>query len=373
MKKSMILCALLLVVPLWAAAQEAIHFVAGTPAQPGLSQKTIDALRLKTEQILARNNAGAAPAHGAFVLQPELRLGEVKKTEGLLREVTLVGGEFSLTARNRYDGSIYGTAVIEVQGDAAGSREEALSSLISGIKVTDPAFVRFIRTTRKRIAEHYEQNCPAILKQAQALVAAGKGEEASDYLSAVPATAPCYDEVIALLERLYKDKPVDAPRLPDAAPTDPAPEAQPVPAEPVEEATPDPAAPQPEADPQTEYKVAVSCDDLTFELVACEGNETAEAIRIYVRFTNTGATNDGATIRMTSAIAPNGATFTNFSQVEVKGCTSWTYGNKMPKGVKIGKVFEIKRVRSAFDALSYVEMMVDDCKVIIRDLPVKWK
>ena len=233
MKKSMILCALLLVVPLWAAAQETIHFVAGTPAQPGLSQKTIDALRLKTEQILARNNAGADPAHGAFVVQPELRLGEVKKTEGLLREVTLVGGEFSLTARNRYDGSIYGTAVIEVQGDAAGSREEALSSLISSIKVTDPAFVRFIRTTRKRIAEHYEQNCPAILKQAQALMAAGKGEEASDYLTAVPATAPCYDEVIALLERLNKNKPQEAPRLPDATPTTPVPEAQPAPAEPV--------------------------------------------------------------------------------------------------------------------------------------------
>ncbi len=67
--------------------------------------------------------------------------------------MTLVTGEFSLTARNKYDDSVYGTTVNEVQGDATGSKDDAIASLISGIKVTDPAFVRFIRTTRKRIAD----------------------------------------------------------------------------------------------------------------------------------------------------------------------------------------------------------------------------
>ena len=131
--------------------------------------------------------------------------------------------------------------------------------------------------------------------------------------------------------------------------------------------------PQPETTPLPECKISVSCNDLSFELVSCEGNETAESIRIYARFTNTGVTNNSATIRMTSAIDPNGATFTNFSQVETNGCTSWTYGNKMPKGIKIGKVFEIKGVNSPCATLSYVEITVDNCKVIIHNLPVVWK
>lgn len=166
MKKNRFLWALLLLVSLGAAAQDNIHFVAGTPTQKGLSQKNMDALKLKVEQIIARNNAGTASLYNAFVIQPELVLGETKKTEGLLRDVTLVTGEFSLTARNKYDDSVYGTAVIEVQGDATGSKDDAIASLISDIKVTDPAFVRFIRTTRKRIADFYQQNCPVIIKKA---------------------------------------------------------------------------------------------------------------------------------------------------------------------------------------------------------------
>ena len=349
MKKNRFLWALLLLVSLGAAAQDNIHFVAGTPTQKGLSQKNMDALKLKVEQIIARNNAGTASLYNAFVIQPELVLGETKKTEGLLRDVTLVTGEFSLTARNKYDDSVYGTAVIEVQGDATGSKDDAIASLISGIKVTDPAFVRFIRTTRKRIADFYQQNCPVIIKKAEVLIDAGLLNEAADYLSIVPETVPCYDEVLGILQKIGKREPQESP------------------------VTPEPVVVQPEKSPLPECKISVSCNDLSFELVSCEGNETAESIRVYARFTNTGVTNNSATIRMTSAIDPDGATFTNFSQIETNGCTSWTYGNKMPKGVRIGKVFEIKGVSTPCATLSYVEMTVDNCKVIIHNLPVDWK
>lgn len=376
MKKNLILWTLLFVVSLGAAAQENIHFVAGTPTQKGLSQKNKDALKLKVKQIIARNNAGAASLYNAFVIQPELVLGATKKTEGLLRDVTLVTGEFSLTARNKYDDSVYGTAVIEVQGDAAGNQEEAIASLISGIKVTDPAFVRFIRTTRKRIAEFYDQNCPAIVKKARVLIDAGMIEEAADYLSVVPETVPCYSEVLDMLQEIGKQLPPATPDAPEPVSEEPvsqepAPEVQPAVPEPV--VAPEPVAAQPEPAPLPECKISVSCSDLSFELVSCEGNETAESIRIYGRFTNTGVTNNSATIRMTSAIDPDGATFTNFSQIETNGCTSWTYGNKMPKGVRIGKVFEIKGVNTPCATLSYVEISVDNCKVIIHNLPVVWK
>lgn len=386
MKKNRFLCAiLLLAASLGATAQDNIHFVAGTPAQNGMSAKNLSALKLKVEQIIARNNAGAASATNPFIIQPELVVGETKKTEGLLRDVTLVMGELSLTARNKFDGSVYGTAVIEVQGDATGSADEAISSLISGIKVTDPAFVRFIRTSRKRIAEFYDQNCATILKKGQALVAAGSIQEAADYLAAVPATAPCYDEVIAQLE-------VIGTQLPQQVPTDPvmAPEpdmadepvlpelnSDPIADEPMTAPEPivddsEPIIDEPQAPALPRCKISVSCNDLLFELVSCQGNETGGTIRIHARFINTEATNNGATIRMTSAIDPDGATYSHFSQVEAKGCTPWVYGNKMPKGIKVGKVFEIRGVNSPCDFLSYVEISVDRCKVIIHNLPVEW-
>lgn len=390
MKKNTLFCFLLLLLALSASAQEEIHFVAGMPAQNGMPANAVNALKLKVEQIIARNNAGATSVHNAFVIQPELVLGETKKTEGLLRDVTLVTGEFSLTARNKYDGSVYGTVAIDVQGDATGSKDAAISSLISSIKVTDPAFVRFIRTTRKRIAEFYASNCPAILQKARGMVAAGTPAEAADYLSALPATAPCYEEATALLAEiggvLSQGNPLPAdPAYGEPGITAPAPEIEPMTdAEPVTApdpfAAPDPTdAPDPAALPESashplaDCKISISCSDLSCELVSCEGNETAQSIRLYARFINNGVANNSATIRMTSAIDPAGATFTRFSLVETNGCTSWTYGNKMPKGVRIGKVFEIGGVHTPSDVLAYVEISIDNCKVILRNLPVEWK
>lgn len=401
MKKNTLFCFLLLLFALNASAQEEIHFVAGMPAQNGMPANAVNALKLKVEQIIARNNAGATSVYNAFVIQPELVLGETKKTEGLLRDVTLVTGEFSLTARNKYDDSVYGTVVVEVQGDATGSKDAAISSLISSIKVTDPAFVRFIRTSRKRIAEFYAQNCPAILKKARGMVAAGTLSEAADYLAGVPATAPCYEEATALLAEIggpqlqgnplpddpaYGEPGISAP-APEIEPmldADPMPHAEPTAApDPFSAPAPDdvsdspsasePSASVPASHPLADCKISVSCSDLACELVSCEGNETAQSIRLYARFTNNGVANNSATIRMTSAIDPDGSTFTRFSQVEANGCTSWTYGNKMPKGVRIGKVFEIGGVHSPCDVLSYVEISIDNCKVILRNLPVVWK
>ena len=100
MKKNRFLWALLLLVSLGAAAQDNIHFVAGTPTQKGLSQKNMDALKLKVEQIIARNNAGTASLYNAFVIQPELVLGETKKTEGLLRAVNENSPVTSVTSRS---------------------------------------------------------------------------------------------------------------------------------------------------------------------------------------------------------------------------------------------------------------------------------
>lgn len=152
MKNKIILWALFAVLSLGMAAQD-IHFIAGTPVQQGLSRKNAEALKSKVERILARNNAGTTSDSNVYVIQPELILGETKRTEGLVRNVTLVTGELSLTARNRQDGSIYATVTMEVQGDTNQSEEQAIADLISQIKVTDRAFVRFIRTARKRIAE----------------------------------------------------------------------------------------------------------------------------------------------------------------------------------------------------------------------------
>ena len=58
-----------------------------------MSQQVANALKLKVEQILSRNGAGATSMYNAFVVEPQLNLLEEMSTEGLIRNVSLIKAE----------------------------------------------------------------------------------------------------------------------------------------------------------------------------------------------------------------------------------------------------------------------------------------
>ncbi|NDV58103.1 hypothetical protein D0T85_08310 [Bacteroides sp. 519] len=401
-------------------AQENIHFVAGAPTQDGISEKVKNAMKLKVEQIIARNNAGANSLYNAFVIVPELTITDTRSTEGLIRDVTLLTGEFTLTAKNRYDDSIYGNVIIEVSGDATGNQEAAMAALLNGIKSNNPAFLRFIRTTRKRIVEYYEQNCQTIVLKAQTMINMQQYDEAMAYLSSVPETVSCYTEATQLLETSFSGSQVldcdkklrsarslyirrnyeealillqdisssspcgdDAAALMDSIakyiqfnePDKPVEPVQPEDDELIEEVL-EPLGPlkprTPVIEEEPQYTVSISCNGLQFEVVSCEGNTVSQTITLYGKFVNEEAKVD-ASIYMETVITPDGGTLTQHRNVAAYGTTADRHYIPMPTGIKVGKVFEIRDVVKKFDTLAYVEIAARGCKVIIRDLPVTWK
>ena len=54
------------------------------------------------------------------------------------------------------------------------------------------------------------------------LIDAGLLNEAADYLSIVPETVPCYDEVLGILQKIGKREPQESPVTPEPAPEEPA-------------------------------------------------------------------------------------------------------------------------------------------------------
>lgn len=416
-----------------ALAQGTIHFTAITPDQNCYTDYGKDLIRKKVEQIIARNGAGATSIYNAFVIQPELNILEQKATEGLIQNVTLVKAEFSLTAKNIYDDSVYGSVIVNVTGDATGDTEKALKALLSNIKSTNPAFTRFIRTTRDKILQHYNANCPTIIKKAQTMLSMGKIDDAIGYLSSVPEIVPCYEEAatmmtqaaqkakslecdqllllarsmyimkeyekaLYLLTKITSDSPCNAgaraltdsiakytsiPAVPEPAeeavppaPSAPAPvapapvEPAPAPETPAVPATP--ATPAP-ATPAPDYQLGVSVPDLKFELVSCEGNAANQSIILYCRMTNLGPNEPRAYIAMETAIDANGATYNDVSQVALHGCIADYYGNNMPTDVPVGKCFIIKKVVKKIGKLSYVEIKARGAKIALRNVPVTWK
>lgn len=420
MKKYILTLTLLGCYAFAAFAQEVVHFTAITPNQDRFTPYGKEMIRKKVEQIIARNNAGATSIYNAFVIEPDLNILETKATEGLIQNVTLMKAEFSLTARNIYDDSVYGNVIVQVTGDATGDAEGAIKNLLSNIKSTNPAFTRFIRTTRDKIVQHYNANCPTIIKKAQTMLSMGKIDDAIGYLSSVPEIVPCYEEAatmmtqaaqkakslecdqllllarsmyimkeyekaLFLLTKITSDSPCSAGAR---ALTDsiakysaiPAVAETPQPAETAEEAAPAPppapSAPapvEPAPAPAPAYKLNVSCPDLDFHLISCIGNESSQTITLYCKLTNNGKNEPRAVIRMQSAIDPSGATYDSFTQSSMHGCSDNMYGNNMPTEVAIGKCLVIKGVVKKIASLSYVEIYARDCKITLRNLPVTWK
>lgn len=411
-----------------ALAQGTIHFTAITPDQNCYTDYGKDLIRKKVEQIIARNGAGATSIYNAFVIQPELNILEEKATEGLIQNVTLVKAEFSLTAKNIYDESVYGSVIVNVTGDATGDTEKALKALLSNIKSTNPAFTRFIRTTRDKILQHYNANCPTIIKKAQTMLSMGKIDDAIGYLSSVPEIVPCYEEAatmmtqaaqkakslecdqllllarsmyimkeyekaLFLLTKITSDSPCNAgaraltdsiakySAIPAVAETpqpaetaeEAAPAPPPAPVVPVAPAAPEPAPAAPAATPVPNYQLGISVPDLKFELISCEGNVANQSVILYCRMTNSGPNEPRAYIAMETAIDGSGATYNDVSQVALHGCSADYYGNNMPTDVPIGKCFIIKKVVKKVDKFAYVEIKARGAKIALRNVPVTWK
>lgn len=117
-----------------------------------------NALYNKLERILAKNHAGVTGDCEAFGIKADIEVLDKKTTAGLVRNVTVMTAEVTLTAFNLKDGSIYYTHSVKLETDVVGDSQTAMDKLIQSIKVTDPQFVRFIRTSRKRIAQWYNEH-----------------------------------------------------------------------------------------------------------------------------------------------------------------------------------------------------------------------
>lgn len=135
-----------------------VAFKAVKTKDKSLTEAQQTALNNKLERIIAKNNASIVGECAAFGIKAEIEVLDKKSTAGLVRNVTVMTAEVTLTAFNIKDGSIYYTHSVKVETDVVGDNKAAMDKLIQSIKVTDPQFVRFIRTARKRIAKWYNEH-----------------------------------------------------------------------------------------------------------------------------------------------------------------------------------------------------------------------
>lgn len=297
-----------------------VNFTAIMPTAKHLTAEQKTALQKKVEKIIARAGAGIVTETNAFGIDADIAIKESKTSAGLLRDVSLVIADVTLTAKNIDDGSVYYSNTIEVQADAIGKEKEAINTLINNIKVTDPAFVRFIRTARKRVVEFYN---------ARGL--------------ALPIRKEKQPEVVHDTIQVENTVIVEVP-------TQVAPVAE-----------------QPAAKPAN-GEVKISTAKIDFKIISCEGDLSRNRITIVAQLTNRN-TNTRCSNNFDQAFDADG------NQLYSTRCNedyNWDWFD-FPLEVPMKKEYYIKDISKPIPSLSYLKFTIGGTTVEVRKLNVNWR
>ena len=348
--KKILLSMMLGLMSMTGSAQGKLQFNINRSAQKDISENVVNALDLKLKQIMNRNSAAAADAYNVFAIDPSIELTDIVSTEGMVQNVSVAKGNLTLIAKNRIDGAMYYTMTIPVKGDAFGNNEKALLKMISNIKVTDPAFTRFIRISRQKIEEYYDANCSVILQKAKSLSDQGKYKEAMSYLSAISPSLPCYQQSSELEKEISANIPPEVPH--DTVVVEK--EVEKVVEKEVEKIVEKP-----------DCQISISTQDFTFKVIECVGDMTQRRITIKAAITNVTTGNiKNLWVRMLSAYTGEG--------VQLNELSCENYYQDFPSKITVPRNFYITKIDSKINKLSFVDLKLGDTVVEIRNLPVRW-
>ena len=338
--KKYILFPLMLLVPAFATAQvedeggsvqtevyeSDVAFQAVKPEGKNLTEAQKTALQSKIERIIAKNNAGTISEHDAFGIKADIDIQDSKSSAGLVRNVTVLTAEVTLTAFNVADGSIYYSNSVRLETDVVGDAKLAMDKLINSIKVTDPQFVRFIRTARKRIAQWYNDRAlPLPIRQEK------KEPEVK------------HDTVVVVQEVLVPQQPVEQP---------------------VQEKTPVVEKPVPQK--ASAYDITLSTGDIDFQILSTQVDLTRKRFSFTAKITNNKGS--GTLERMfKQAFDQDGNQLDNLKVTE----NSHYIYEDYPKDLGVRRTFMVDGITAQTTMLSYILLSVGRTEVVIKNLPVK--
>ncbi len=320
----------------------------------------------KLHQALNRTGALTEAADGIFAVRPTLAIGEEASAEGMMRDLTRVRGDLTLEAFNSIDGTVFYSVTVPVSATATGSKADALKKMATGIKSTDPVYVRFVRNARKKIVEYYADNCAVIVQRAQTLVDTGKGAEATALLESVPADVDCYDTARRLIAEIG-----GAPQVsPDTVVIENVVE---VPVEVPVYVEPEPApAPAPEPVPAApKYTIKLSHPDaFSFRFISCTGSRVGEQVKIVGEFVNTNCRYEELAFALDKVFDDNGNEFDR-NNLRVRGYNRSNVN--APRNVPVRIEMTVYGVKPAVASFSYLHIDFNYMSIEIYNLPIDWQ
>lgn len=122
------------------------------PATENLSETQKAKLTSKMKAILARSAMGGNE-NSAYVLVPTVNITNKETTESSISPITVVNGELTIIAKNRFDDTAYNELTIPVKASyPVSTKSDDILFIINAINIHDKRIVRFLKVTQQRIA-----------------------------------------------------------------------------------------------------------------------------------------------------------------------------------------------------------------------------
>ena len=345
-------------------AQDEIQFRAIYPPQSStMSEAAAETLVSKVDQILNRNSAATGGDFGVFVVEPSLSIISDESTSGLVNNVNVVSGELTLTAKNNYDNAAYYSVTVKLKATAKNAETEPYELLAKSIKITDPIYVRFVRTARQNIEKYFSENCENAISRAKALFIAGQFDDAATLLLAIPTQAPCFEEAVELLA-FIKAKSIDKQpeTVPVAEPTVVPQETPVVAGEPVVPVAQEPE-PQIEHEPDnTEIYISQSGWELAVD--SCYFSPVNRRVVIGLKIKSLDKDYYDLYTAPDKAIGADGTQYSNLANAN-----GWN--NSFPDGLGVKVTFYINDIKNNPGCIALFRFSIGNVKYEFRNLTVR--
>lgn len=321
----------------------------------------------KTEQILTRNSAAAAGNADVFAVQPKLTITDKATSSGLIRQINTVSGELQLVALNKVDNAKYYSVTVPLEGVAkGGGQSAAVLALANSIKPTDAVFTRFVRVAREKIEEYYSDHCQEIIGRASNLGLSGQYAAALVYMTGMPASAPCHEEALEIIDALRskldkdmadREEKEESRRARDKADSD----------EKKDKGSDDAGLSKTSQSPNGDDlgEIYVESPNWTFRIEEATYLPTSRKIRItaFVTYVGKKSLSGDCAIGFRKALNADGDSYDN---CYVSGDKYRTF----PENVPVKIEYFIDDVRNNPDTLSFVGLSIDYKKIEIRNLKI---
>lgn len=170
----------------------------------GLSTAQRKKIQTKVTRMVSNYGMSGLDYFSQYLVYPKFEIFDHREVETQLRNVHTVEAELTLVVMETRTQKVYGTYNMELEGEDF-SRSKAINKAIGRAKSKSEDLEAFMSNVRTKILADFQNNCTRLYRDAKALIAGKKFEEAMSLISFAPVgiSGECDDNLQKLLEEAY--------------------------------------------------------------------------------------------------------------------------------------------------------------------------